>query len=279
LETIAMMKANQLEVKDKIHEKTLKIAPFRKDIPKTVAHKHNSYFELIYLSQGKGYHTIDSVEFAITPPVAFFIRQEQTHHWELETEPEGYVLILKRKFVEDCLDKQVHQLLLQASATPCVLVADQATVEELFEILLREFDPERGEGGPVIEGLLKALLAKLVGTRPLGIAGKTHNQSLFQDYEELLSRNKTLKNSVSHYATLLHTTPQNLNAACRRAVDQSAAAVLAHFIVSEAKRLLSYTGLSVSEVATILDFKDSSHFIKYFKRHTGHTPASYRSPV
>ncbi len=274
-----MMKEQQIVVKDKIHEKTIKIAPFRKDIRKTVAHKHNSYFELIYLSQGQGYHTIDSVEFAITPPTAFFIRQEQTHHWELETESEGYVLILKRKFVEDCLDKQLHQLLMRASDSPCVAVSDPHTVEDLFMLLLREFDPERGGGGPVIEGLLKALLAKLVNAGLHGALGKDHSRSLFRDYEELLSRNKNLRNSVSHYATLLNTTPQNLNAACRRAVDQSASVVLSHFIVNEAKRLLSYTGLSVSEVADVLDFKESSHFIKYFKRHTGHTPAAYRTQI
>jgi AraC family transcriptional regulator, transcriptional activator of pobA len=274
-----MMKEQQIVVKDKIHEKTIKIAPFRKDIRKTVAHKHNSYFELIYLSGGQGYHTIDSVEFAITPPMAFFIRQEQTHHWELETEPEGYVLILKRKFVEDCLDKQLHKLLIQASASTCVVVSDQPTVEDLFKLLLREFDPERGGGGPVIEGLLKALLAKLVDESPRGTSGKSHSPSLFQDYEALLSRNSMLKNSVSYYATYLNTTPQNLNAACRKAVGQPAAAVLSHFIVNEAKRLLTYTSLPVAEVAIILDFKDSSHFIKYFKRHTGYTPVTYRSQI
>lgn len=269
------MNEQPLVVKDKIHEKMIKIAPFRKDIRKTVAHKHNSYFELIYLSQGQGYHTIDSVAFAITPPTAFFIRQEQTHHWALETEPEGYVLILKRKFVENCLDQQLHHLLIRASATPCVAVSEPHTVEDLLKLLLREFDPERGDGGPVIEGLLKALLAKLVDAESPRVARHTH--SLFQDYEELLSCNKTLKNSVAHYATLLSTTPQNLNAVCRRAVSQSAAAVLSQFIVNEAKRLLSYTPLPVLEVAAILDFKDSSHFIKYFKRHTGHTPAAYRA--
>ncbi len=59
------MKNQQLAVKDKIPGKTIKIAPFRKDIRQTVAHRHNSYVELIYLLQGRGYHTIDSEGFAI----------------------------------------------------------------------------------------------------------------------------------------------------------------------------------------------------------------------
>jgi AraC-like DNA-binding protein len=273
------MNEQQLPVKDKILEKTIKVAPFRKDIRKTVAHRHNSYFELIYLSEGTGNHTIDSVQYPITPPIAFFIRHEQTHHWELETEPEGFVLILKWKFVEDCLDKQLHRLLIQVGATACTSVSDPSTVETLFELMLREYSPELGGSGPVMEGLLKALLAKLVDTPLPHEQGKPYSQGLFQGYQELLSHSKTLKNNVTYYAELLNTTPQNLNTVCRKAVGQTATGVLANFIVNEAKRLLLYTELSVSAVATSLDFKDNSHFIKYFKRHTGQTPATFRTIV
>ena len=272
-----MMNEDPLPVKDKIQEKTIKIVPFRKDIRETAAHRHNSYFELIYLSQGTGSHTIDSIEYPVEPPIAFFIRQEQIHHWKLENEPDGYVLIVKKKFLEDCLDKQLHRLLIQVSHTTCARVSAPSTVEALLGLLMKEYKPELGGGGPVMEGLLKALLAKLADSPHLHESGKS--RSTFQKYQELLSHSKTLQNSVAHYATLLNTTPQNLNVICRKAVGQTAAVVLADFIVNESKRLLSYTDLSVTEIAAILDFKDNSHFIKYFKRHTGHTPAAFRSLV
>ena len=271
------MNEQSLPVKDKIHEKTIKIASFRKDIRKTAAHRHNSYFELIYLSQGTGYHTIDAIEYPIEPPIAFFIRQEQTHYWELESEPDGYVLIVKKRFVEDCLDKQLHRLLIQVGNITCTHVSDPQTVEALLGLLMKEYKPELGGGGPVMEGLLKALLAKLADSPSFHESRK--NQSTFQKYQELLSHSKTLQNSVAYYATLLNTTPQNLNTICRKAVGQTAAIVLANFIVNESKRLLSYTDLSVTEIATILNFKDNSHFTKYFKRHTGHTPAAFRDLV
>ncbi|SEO54184.1 Helix-turn-helix domain-containing protein [Niastella yeongjuensis] len=81
---------------------------------------------------------------------------------------------------------------------------------------------------------------------------------------------------MQFYAGQLNTTPQNLNAACRKAVDQASAEVLAEFITSEAKRLLLYTNNTVSQIAGTLDFIDASHFIKYFKRITGQTPQSFR---
>jgi AraC family transcriptional activator of pobA len=45
----------QLQIKDKTDGADLiKILPFRKEVKKTSPHKHNNYFEIIYLSGGGG---------------------------------------------------------------------------------------------------------------------------------------------------------------------------------------------------------------------------------
>lgn len=57
----------QIQVKDKTEPaETIKILPFRKEVKKTAAHKHNNYFEIIYLSAGNGYHSIDSRRYPVT---------------------------------------------------------------------------------------------------------------------------------------------------------------------------------------------------------------------
>jgi AraC family transcriptional activator of pobA len=272
--------SKQLQVKDKIEfERIIKVAPFKKDIRRTTPHKHNSYFEIIYLSQGKGIHAIDSRTYPVTPPVVYIVRKEQVHHWELENEPDGFVLILKKTFIDNSLDRELKELLSQVSAFTCIYLKDEGTIGQLFALLVQEYQPEQSNNTPVMEGLLKALLAKILQmAKPVQWKKRTKN-NLFLDFQELLSENKTLKNNVAHYAGLLNTTPQNLNAICRRTANQSATEVLAECIISEAKRLLLYTDMTAAEISLSLDFKDNSHFIKYFKRHTGHTPQSFRSLV
>lgn len=54
-------------------------------------------------------------------------------------------------------------------------------------------------------------------------------------FRELLNQTNDLRNNVAHYAEKLHTTPQNLNAICRKTLSQSAAEVIAEHIISEAK--------------------------------------------
>lgn len=268
-----------LRVIDKIHQQSIKIAPFKKDTRKTQPHKHNSYFEIIYLSAGSGFHAIDLIKYPVRPPVVFTVRKEQVHHWELETEPEGFVLILKKEFVDQSLDGQLKTLLGEISASPCVQLTEDTAIGQLFQMLTDEHQTTQNNNTAVVEGLLKALLGKILHTAvlPPSLPGKKEN--LFQDLQQLLSQDKQLRNSVSHYASALHTSPQNLNAACRKAGGESASQVLAGFIISEAKRLLIYTEMTVSEIALRVDFKDDSHFVKFFKRHTRQTPNVFRQSI
>jgi transcriptional regulator GlxA family with amidase domain len=108
------------------------------------------------------------------------------------------------------------------------------------------------------------------------INNKEIKSDLYQSFIQLLNNATVVKHSVQHYAEKLNTSPQNLNAACRKAINQSATEVLAGFIISEAKRLLLYTSNTISEIAFKLEFIDASHFIKYFKRATNQTPQGFR---
>lgn len=123
-----------------------------------------------------------------------------------------------------------------------------------------------------MEGLLKALLAKIHSVAQPFVSQAQPRKDTYDAYRELLSQDKSIRNNVALYAGLLNTSPQNLNAACRKAANMSASEVLAEFVIGEARRLLIYTDKTVAEVSFALSFKDSSHFIKYFKRFTGYTP-------
>ncbi len=260
-----------IEIKNKIGiDSFIKTAPFKNNIRKTDPHKHKNYFEIIYLSNGVGTHQIDQTVYQIRTPVVFFIRKEQVHHWNISSVPEGYVVILKKEFIEKSLDLELKILLSKLSGITTLRPKEHETIEQLFKLLTKE------KNFTITEGLLKALFAKFIETaKP--IKTKTRiTGDLYQSYVDLLSKTDELRNSVSHYAKRLHTTPQNLSVVCKKNANQPAAALLANHIINEAKRQLHYTSNTVSEIAFLLGFNDSSHFIKYFKRHTGVTPQVFR---
>lgn len=270
---------NAIDVKTKIdRHQYLKIAEFKKHVRTTTPHKHNSYVEFVFLTGGNGTHTIDGNLYRVNPPVLFTIRKEQVHHWELTGEPEGYVLILKKQYVENSQDRALRHLLAKASVHTYLQIEPSNSFTQLFKLLLESRNQNQPYQAEVTDGLLKALLGRIIQqAQPL----KLHLRAtdLFRHYEEMLGQTETLRNNVAHYADQLTTSPQNLNAVCRKAIGQSAGMVLAGHLIGEAKRLLHYTELTVKEIASRFDFADSSHFVKYFKRHVGMTPQAFRKHV
>lgn len=268
---------HHLLINDKIESsKVLKVAPFKKGIRKTTPHKHNNYFEIVYLSQGSGYHYIDLNKYAIKPPVMFFIRQEQVHYWEMASEPEGYVVIIRKPFVEKSLDNELKSLLAQISSDCCLQLTDTGTIEKLFQLLTEEHNADGSNHFQITEGLLKSLLAKVLDVAKPVSAKQERKSDLFQSFIQLLSAGNGVKNKVAYYAEKLNTTPQNINAACQKNIQKPAAEVLAEFVLNEAKRLLLYTDKTISEIAFALEFTDPSHFVKYFKKIVGTTPHAFR---
>ncbi|MDG2279468.1 MAG: helix-turn-helix domain-containing protein [Flavicella sp.] len=263
-----------IKIHNKIEtENSFKIAAFKKDIRRTKPHKHHKYIEIVFFTEGTGTHTIDNNEIEITPFIVHIVRKEQVHFWNLQSEPSGYVILLKKEFIENALDKELKRLLFDLSKYSYFFPKDKETVTALFAILLKEYDTKVAENEIVLEGLFKVLLAKLLQSET---RKETTRESLYHKFVDLLTSHKITSSKVEDYAALLHTTPQNLNTICKKETNSSASALLSEFIISDAKRLLWYSNLSIQEIAYSLPFKDNSHFSKFFKRSVGVTPKVFR---
>lgn len=268
-----------LETKNKIENNILiKVQPFKQGIRKTEPHKHHNYFEIIYLSKGSGTHTIDYQTLDIRPYTLFFMHRDQVHHWNISSDPEGFVIIIKNGFIERCSDPELKQLFAKLSEKVVLYIQPSQSVDLLFELLVLECKPNPTMHNTVVESLLKSLILKILLSKESIEPIKTNiPRTLFQGFIELLAQTSDLRNSVSHYANLLNTTPQNLNIVCRKELTQSATEVLASYIINEAKRQLIYTDNRISEIAFNLGFVDASHFVKYFKKYTDFTPSLFRN--
>lgn len=251
-------------------KKHVKTEAFRTSIRKTKAHKHKAYFEIVYLSKGSGTHTIDYDAYAINGPVIFTIRQDQLHFWNITSQPEGFVSIIKKEFITESLDGELKTLLQALSGYNHLPLQDEKRITQLFELLSTE------ENLTAIEGLLKALIAKILEQAEEQPQRVNAPKGTFHQFLDALSNTEQLQNNVAFYAEQLHLTPQGLNSICRDAVNHSASKVIADHIISEAKRLLIYSTLSIHQIGEQLHFKDPSHFVKYFKRHAEQTPRQYR---
>ncbi|WP_099370094.1 AraC family transcriptional regulator [Sphingobacterium sp. 1.A.5] len=260
-----------IEVKNKLEaQRLLKVAAFDQNKIVTKPHKHNGYLEIVFLSSTNGKHSVDGRESIVKTPCLLIIRKDNVHHWELENPVKGYVVLLKKMFVDQSLDFELAKLIDELVEFDTIYLKDSIFFESLLSIL--EFEMNKTSQ----EGLLKALLAKALESTDHSKKSKTSQNSLYANFCELLNENPRVLNHVAYYASLLNTSPQNLNASCKKNTNLTASEVLAGYIIKEAKRLLFYTSNSISEIAFQLGFSDKSNFSKYFKRYSGVTPSEFK---
>ncbi len=253
---------SSLSVNDKISKtSTIKIAEFRKHIRKTKPHKHNKYLELVFFVKGTGNHTIDIEQIPIEPNQLFVVRKDQIHFWDITSKPSGYVILLKNSFVEESIDLAMKQLLYEISNYTYLFPKDPRAIQSLFQLMVEEYENNAEENHTILEGMFKALLGKLLQTDHKIVQ---KNNSLYDNFVALLRDQNTNHTKVEQFAEALHTSPQNLNAVCRKKQDKSASEVLSEYTNSEANRLLIYSDLNINEIAHELNFKDNSHFTKFF---------------
>ncbi len=105
---------------------------------------------------------------------------------------------------------------------------------------------------------------------------KENNSPYIERFIKLVEENLKEQHSVQFYADCLCITPNYLNELVHSVLYTSAKQYIRNKVMNEARKLLAYTDIPVSEIALILHFSTVSYFIRSFRQHTGKTPFNYR---
>jgi len=260
---------NAIPVKSKIaSDQVLKISPFKEVIKPTVPHKHADYFELIVLSQGAGFHSIDDHTFDVTPPDIYFLKPGQTHCWDFSRIPKGFVIL----FREELLNSEGLEVVYQLPAH--ITLADGGA---LFELVKRFYqDYQSNTSLTILKTYLQLILLKIPEQSGAFIQRDITFNPVYYQFKSLVNENYQRIKKIQDYADLLKIPASRLNLICRNASGKTPSMLLNERILLESKTLLSNTPLSIKEIAAGLDFSDTSHFVKFFKINTNLTPGLYR---
>lgn len=271
--------ATDIPVKNKLEEKQLfKISRFKEVIKRTRPHKHDAYFELIYLSEGAGFHWVDTQKFQITPPVVFFL-SGQLHYWEMTAVPKGYVMLFRDEFFNLLKHSDLLNLISTLQDTVDVHLSKDDQLDFIFSEMEKEYKNPSMHSIELMQGYLQVALVKLLRHKEQSaVQFPGNSQLVFRKFQQFLRGVNPVSNvKVNEAASHLNVSPQNLNAICRKASGKSASELIIEQVILEAKRYLIHSDKTISEIAFTLNFTDPSHFVKYFKKTAGETPQSFRS--
>lgn len=265
----------RIKTKDKIGlTDVVKLKRMKPYIKPTEPHKHGDYIEIILITRGEGFHTVELNSYTVAPPVIFTLQPGQLHHWEFTEKPEGFVLMFKPKFLREFLLRSFHEF----DIDQC-LYLDQQTgnhLHALFNWIEKEFEEKREN---YLHSIASYLNLSLIELERLSSEDKENRQvsgAKMQSFKHLVGIHFREKRKVNQYAEMLHISPKHLNDICKASTGKTASTLIFSHVCTEAKRLLIYTESSISEIAAQLGFDDSSHFAKFFKTQIGTSPMHFR---
>lgn len=104
----------------------------------------------------------------------------------------------------------------------------------------------------------------------------TRNEELNYKFKQLLAQHDKVQHNLKFYADSLFITPKYLIHAIKNACGKTPGELIDEALVADAKLLLKNMNHTVGSVAEELHFSDQAAFSKFFKKHTGLSPQTYR---
>ena len=168
---------------------------------------------------------------------------------------------------------------------PCVQIEPQEAayihdISKLMRSMLCDYAPTPNRN-KIINSLFGAMFHYVMGIlqqHSTPTAGSVSNRTdeLFNRFLTLLREHCSTERSVEFYASEMGITPKYLSLILKKKSGRNASKLIDEAVVYEAKRLLKYSGLSIQEIATKLNFASQSFFGKYFKQRVGVSPSRYK---
>lgn len=110
----------------------------------------------------------------------------------------------------------------------------------------------------------------------LDLCTNTCSYKTFVAFKKAVETDFMTKHLVKDYATDLNISLNTLHLHINEYSNISPSMIIDNRIILEAKKLLLFTSNSAKEVAFILGFEDPSHFSKFFKKHVGILPNTFK---
>ncbi len=252
-------------------------------------HRHDRYYQLHYIHHGKVHLLLGEQEFNEEAPLLFFTPPPIPHGFVTDPNATGQVLTLHQSIVEQLLQslQQNHHAI--ENQAVCITLKDLPQSAQVFLLQLQQaFDGLRQEAKHNEQlgnstGLMNWSQLVLINLFRLMDNAKqvspSHNSQsfIFRKYLSLIEEYYTQHLPITDYAKLLNITEGRLNKICRTIADASSKQLIYERLIQESKYLLSYTSLSIKEIAFTLGFQDPAYFTRFFIKDTKQTPKDYRN--
>ncbi len=243
---------------------------------------------LILLTKGEVTINVDYLKFPLQANTLFFILPD--HILEVQCRPEdleGKIMVISKDMLSnmpkknDDGDNSLQYMFLRKNPSVDLTDEEVSVLDTLFTLIRKRAEAkEHLFHKEAIQSLLfhlffelKNIIFKKNDIVPFELSRK---EELFQQFLKLMFKHSREEHSVSFYAGKMCITPRYLSAVLKELTGKTTNNWIDHSLILDAKILLKTPNMTVQQVSDMLNFSNQSTFGKFFKKHTGQSPAEFR---
>lgn len=249
------------------------------------------YFSFLLITKGKSSYVIDKQQFNLGAGSFYFTLPGHLKSFDIEIPLEGYMATFTENFLKQNFKGDLFELFpfLLNESTPVMQLNDEIVAEmvKLFDTMIQEYKGDAAFKREILANHLSILLYKtkaLLQSHRITIKSSGKSMELVNQFKQILNEN--FKNlllgkadkvlSIKEIANALNVHPNYLGNVIKDESGKAATSWIHDRTISEAQFLLKHSQKTISAIAGIFGFTDSTHFAKFFKKATEISPSEYR---
>jgi AraC family transcriptional activator of pobA len=239
-------------------------------------HKHDDFFQILYLETGPCTALLGALETTVTPPALLTVPPRVRHGFRFAEETQGLVITLLKSHLSAAPDRLSESLSAPQSLPLPPNSPDAAYLVETLRRLSAEFAerrPNRDALMAAYTALLLQLTARLCHERA---APPNRGEDRLDQLTGLIHRHFRDHRPVSFYAAELGLSLTHLNRVIKAVTGLAPSDLIAAKLLEEAKRDLIFSRAPIQEISYRLGFSDPAYFSRFFVKQTGQPPLMWR---
>lgn len=242
------------------------------------------FYEIALVTAGRGRLELDGATLEVAPYRLCVTRPREVRRWQLENaQLDGWLAFFEADFLDAFFADPCFVASLPAIVAPAVERSIAMTRRhfdacvDIVGAMASEIDALRGDSAHLLRAdtyrLLMLLQRSSGATRPREIDTAAQ---LAARFARLVAAEARMGDRTSRYAERLQTTSRTLNRCLRSTFGRTAGELIQQHVLLASRRLLLQTDLPASAIAERLNFSDAAYFSRFFQRHVGQPPGTFR---
>ncbi len=251
-------------------------------VPTIGIHRHKHH-EILIIKKGGGTHFIDFKKINVVDNQIFFLRPGQVHQFLPHEDTEFYFVAIDSDEIQlNSVVKLSHFEFFQSFHTAGYEVFDEVDslitlTKKIRKLLMND---EKSINHHILMSSYTVIFLIELQNKFLHLIKESSQQhsspNLVIEFNKYIDNSSISKRFVKDYADLLFVSSNYLNEVIKKETNKPASFWINQKILLECKRLLTQSSLSIKEISSQLEFSNSAHFNRFFKRHLDITPLEFR---